>query len=81
MTKKDEATGKAAGERTARFGLDITPLPALSEAVEDKDYFSARVPKSYIAKFRTAQAAEGEKHGWRFFMKVLDFYLEHHSPK
>lgn len=60
---------------------NVTASPALSNATEAKDYFSARVPLSYIAKFRTQQAAEGEKHGWRFFMKVLDYYLEHHQPK
>lgn len=42
----------------------------------EKDYFTARVPKSVIYSFRQAQAREGVKHGWMFFIKILLFYLK-----
>lgn len=41
----------------------------------EKDYFTARVPTAVISIFRQAQAREGVKHGWMFFIKILEFYL------
>lgn len=42
----------------------------------DKDHFAARVPIQVVFIFRQAQAREGAKHGWMFFIKILEFYLK-----
>lgn len=42
----------------------------------EKDYFTARVPRVVISSFRQAQAREGVKHSWMFFIKILMFYLK-----
>jgi hypothetical protein len=68
-------------EKKPRISLgDTTPPPALAQATEEKDYYTARIPKSFISKVRQAQHRDGFKHGWEHFMHVMTEHLKKNHP-
>lgn len=67
--------------RKPRIALgDTGPAPALIAAVEEKDYYSARVPKSLISKLVQAQGRDGVKRRHEHFTLMVNEYLKKHHP-
>jgi hypothetical protein len=46
----------------------------------EKEYYTARVTKSYMMALGEAQHRDGFKHRWKHFIMMTLFYLKVHHP-
>jgi len=68
------------GSRLGSPEVVISEPNPLESVVEGKEYLAFRVNSSLAKRFKVRQAIEGEKHPYKFFTKVFEFY-EKNAPK